>query len=356
MSQTWALIADSYRDLSARKLFWLTLVLSGFTPLVFLGLSITSDGISFFGAVWGGQGVMPPGYRLNTDTIQSSLFFKQLFLQFGVNFWLTFVAAILGLISTGGIFPDLLSSGSIDLYLSKPISRLRLFLTKYFTGLLFAALQVLAFCIASFVVLGIKGGVWSAAVFLAVPIVVLFFSYLFGVVALLGVWTRSSTAAILLGIVFMLTVGAAEHVEGQLLTAQMKNEIVRERLEKRARWFMATQQQIDSADKDRSWLDKWHGRLQSMLAPLPKTLETVDLMQRWLISAGELEARDANQRDPADDPVPIIASFSSDDVLAKARQQRALRQRPATWIIGSSLGFEAVVISLAAWIFCRRDY
>jgi hypothetical protein len=31
-------------------------------------------------------------------------------------------------------------------------------------------------------------------------------------------------------------------------------------------------------------------------------------------------------------------------------------QRTATWTLGTSIGFEAVVLSLAAWLFCRRDY
>jgi hypothetical protein len=33
-----------------------------------------------------------------------------------------------------------------------------------------------------------------------------------------------------------------------------------------------------------------------------------------------------------------------------------LNKRPIWWIVGTSLGFEAVVLAVAAWIFCRRDY
>src|SRR5205085_9269224 len=102
-----------------------------------------------------------------------------MFSELGVGIWLTFAALILAIVSTASLFPDLITGGAIDLYLSKPISRLRLILTKYATGLLFVALQVLVFCAASFLVIGLRGGVWEPRLFLAVPIVLCFFSYLF---------------------------------------------------------------------------------------------------------------------------------------------------------------------------------
>ena len=33
-----------------------------------------------------------------------------------------------------------------------------------------------------------------------------------------------------------------------------------------------------------------------------------------------------------------------------------LRGRSIAWVVGTSLGFEAVVLAFAAMIFCRRDY
>ncbi|MFM9146426.1 MAG: ABC transporter ATP-binding protein, partial [Phycisphaerales bacterium] len=70
------------------------------------------------------------------------------------------------------------ASGSIDRMLSKPISGGRLFLTRGGTGLFFAGFQALVFVTASFLVIGIRGGVWEPELFVAVPTVVVFFSYL----------------------------------------------------------------------------------------------------------------------------------------------------------------------------------
>ena len=145
--------------------------------------------------------------------ISPAVFYKQMFVYGGIGFWLSWLATILALISTAGIFPDLISSGVIDLFVSKPIGRLRLFVTEYAAGLLFVTLQVTIFSLGSFLVIGLRGGVWEPGLFVAVPVVVCFFSYLFSVCTLLGILTRSTVAALLLTLLFWLFVygtGAAE--------------------------------------------------------------------------------------------------------------------------------------------------
>ena len=62
-------------------------------------------------------------------------------------------------------------------------------------GLLFVALQVAIFATASYFVIGIRGGSWEPGVFLAIPLVVCFFSYLYAVSVFFGVLTRSTLAA-----------------------------------------------------------------------------------------------------------------------------------------------------------------
>ncbi|MGH7177784.1 MAG: hypothetical protein ACREJC_10415, partial [Tepidisphaeraceae bacterium] len=36
--------------------------------------------------------------------------------------------------------------------------------------------------------------------------------------------------------------------------------------------------------------------------------------------------------------------------------QTDLRSRSVAWVIGTSAGFELVILGLGAWVFCRRDY
>ncbi|HVP72849.1 MAG TPA: hypothetical protein VMS30_03875, partial [Phycisphaerales bacterium] len=159
MMQTLAIFFDAYRELNSKRLFWITLMLSGLVVAAFALVGINENGLRII--VWD---LDLPG--LNSNVIKPETFYKLMFTNLGIGFWLAWIATILALVTTAGIIPDFVSAGSIDLVLCKPLGRLRLFLTKYVTGLLFVALQVSVFSVASFFVLGIKGGTWEPAVFL----------------------------------------------------------------------------------------------------------------------------------------------------------------------------------------------
>ncbi len=142
MTQTLAIFYDAYRSLNARKMFWIVLGLSLLVVAAIACLSIDGNGLSIL--FW------RMGAEPNTSKMSAGAFYKLIFTIGGIDVWLSWVASILALISTAGIFPELISSGSIDLVLSKPISRLRLFLTQYAAGLLFVTLQVGLFSLSSF--------------------------------------------------------------------------------------------------------------------------------------------------------------------------------------------------------------
>ena len=109
----------------------------------------------------------------------------------GISIWLSWAATILALVSTAGIFSDLDQPG-VRLTCSCPdrSAGCGCFLTGVLVaGLLFVTLQVVVFCLASFLVIGLRGGAWEPGLFIAVPLVVCFFSYLYAVCVLLGVVT-----------------------------------------------------------------------------------------------------------------------------------------------------------------------
>ena len=214
--QTAAVFVDAYRELNHRKMFWVVLIISGLVVIAFAGVGINEKGLTVFG--WS----LPLPF--NTNIMSRADFYKLMFDNLGVGFWLSWLATALALISTAGIFPDMLTGGAIDLYLSKPISRLRLFLTKYLSALLFVALQVGLFTFASFLVLGFRGGVWLWGLFLTIPIMLLFFSYLYSVCALLGIMTRSTLAALLLTLLVWFGIWVIHATEASLLMFKLRNE------------------------------------------------------------------------------------------------------------------------------------
>ena len=375
MNQTLAIFIDAYRELNARKLFWITLSLSTLVALAFLAVGIDSNGISLFGAH------LSFLKDFNTSIIERPLFFKGLFLNLGVGLWLTWIATILALISTAGIFPDLLSGGSIDLFLSKPIGRLRLFLTKYAAGLAFVFLQVLAFSFASFLLLGIRGGTWEPSVFLAVPVVVVFFSYLYCVCVLLGVMTRSTVASILLTILFWLLILGIHTVEVFSLDRQLTDKYSIERCDRQIAQREADLKALDAQEPtsyretkrtfithkldevrkeraDAASSSSWHPIFFGIKTVLPKTSETVALLERWLVSGAELKGKQLPDNSDDDEEVDrnVPRRFGPDGIRAQRELRQIIRSRSVGWVAGTSLAFEAVVVAWAAWIFCRRDY
>lgn len=170
MTQTLALLLDAYRELNSKKLFWFTLAISCLIALAFAAIGIDENGLSL---LWWEIGDI--GGFVNSDIIPKDQFYKMMFANFGVGFWLGWIATILALVSTSGMIPDFIAGGAVELTLSKPVGRVRLFLTKWAVGLLFVALQVAVFTLACFLIIGIRGGSWTPRVFLAIPIVVLFF-------------------------------------------------------------------------------------------------------------------------------------------------------------------------------------
>jgi hypothetical protein len=383
-TQTIAIFVDAYRELNAKRMFWIVLILSGLVVLSFALVGVSNDHLTIAGKELGLPIMLAPAD-----------FYRVLFVGLGIGYWLTFFATILAIISTASIFPDFVSGGSVDLYLSKPISRLRLFLTKYVAGLLFVALQVLVFSVASFLVLGVRGGTWEPRVLLAVPIVVCFFSYLYCVSVLVGVATRSTIAAILLTVLawgFMFLLSSAEvgllyfqkQVAQESRSSASTLKLVNGQIaydEKQPPEGRMPPDQIQSLRQQRTELEARvnskaarnleiaHSIVYGVKTAAPKTGETIGQLNRWLLSPDALRPS-TRMTDGEDEPAPPKPTTRGKGLFARrndradrraraddaAELQQELNERPVWWVVGTSLGFEAIVLGLAAWIFCRRDY
>lgn len=415
MRQTLAIFIDAYRELNAKRLFWIVMTLSFIVALAFATVTLTPNGIKVL--TWEFDS------PFNTGLIPASAFYKLIFVEMGIQFWLSWIATILALVSTAGMFPEFVSSGSIELVLSKPIGRLRLFLTKYTAGLLFVTLQVGAFSTASFFVIGIRGSAWEPGLFLAVPVVVLFFSYLFCICALIGLLTRSAIAAMLLTLLIWLGIFGVHLTESLMLTVRVQSEVQVERLESRAAalderiaslrdgselpeasvpeappgepgitgmilWALrnagenatndearraalitgaesergAVIEQLERQRGSRETWQKWHRAIFVIKTLTPKTSETTDLLKRWIISSANLDAfaemRGGSARVNSSNGPPPPGFVPNPDVIVdtQTRVDRILRARSPAWIIGTSLLFEVFILGIAAWLFCRRDF
>lgn len=215
--QTAAIFRDAYRELNSKRMFWIVLSISA-AVVIALGLpSNNATGIGIFG--------MNLDFPiLSTKAVSPTGFYKFLLFWVGVTFWLTWGVTPLALISTASMIPDMVTSGSIDLVLSKPIGRPRLFLTKYLSGLMFVALQAAVFGVGAVLLIGIRAGTWDLKPLMTIPLVTLFFSYIYCMCALVGLVTRSTLAALLATIILWLGISAMTTVEHVLLDQRLQRQ------------------------------------------------------------------------------------------------------------------------------------
>ncbi len=377
MSVFLAMGLDAYRELNSKKLFWITLGLSAMVVLTFGSIGFNEQGMS---VLFGLKQV--DSEFVNSTTRWSRALYMGLFSDFIVAIWLSWIAVILALISTCTLFPDFLASGGIDLVLSKPIGRVRIFAIKYVVSLLFVVLQVALFCVGIFVCVGLRIGEWNWMIFSAVPVVTVFYSYLYAVCVLTGVLTRSSITALLMTLLFWFSLFGMQTAEETLYQFRTRFEVQAEKSERLIERMETTFNAFDpdTADTDAaqvradllgriederanrdtfidavSKLGLWHGPTEFLMVVLPKTHLTVGLLSQWL-------------KDP--DGFSIMAMMRGDmtgtgtstlipdpiDVEVTRRLEKELDSYSIWYIVGTSLGFEALVLAAACLIFVRRDY
>lgn len=379
MRQTLAILTDAYREVNSKRMFWVVLALSGIVVAGFAALGINDKGMTLLWFQFEGP--------FSTRWFTPAAFYRMLFASLGVGIWLTVIAMVLALVSTAGSFPEFITGGAVDLYVSKPIGRLRLFLTKYVANLLFVAMQVAVFSLACFLLLGVRGGVWDGRVFLAIPLVVLVFGYLYAVCVLIGMWTRSTMASLLLTLLFWFVTFGIAKTEVILLLARtagdMENAAYARRLahndvqaeqfrkdmtagdERAAERLAGNRKQRDDllakkakTDPARNAFRVAHRVVYGVIAVLPKTADATYLLERALgVTIAEPDEERPKRRNGAwmDLSDGTEVKWMENEELI-ARVDREVRGRPIWWSVGTSLAFEGVVLGIAAWVFCRRDF
>ncbi len=375
MHATWAILLDTYRELRTKRLFWISLILSAVLVLAMAATGINENGLTILHWELGSFGGV-----LTTDLFSPAQFYKLTFINLGVGIWLTWGAVILALVSTAGLVPDMISSGAIETTLSKPISRTRLLLSKFAGGLLFGSLQVAVFSLASFLVIGIRGGSWEPAVFLAIPLVVLVNSYLLCVCFLAGLLTRSTITALIITLLFWFAVFVVNSTDAIMIAQSESSKVRIETLDQRIERDQARLETVRPEQrlalentiaerKDRkanieasaARLERWVRLPVVAKTLLPKTQETTNLLARTLRAQLRNSATtDAERQQLEPEDTPNRPAF---DMLSR-EEQRILEQRiedrydarSTWWVLGTSIAFVAAVLGLTCFIFNRRDF
>lgn len=129
-----------------------------------------------------------------SGTSLEDLVFQVTSLVSGVAYWLVI---LLALFAAAPLFTTLLAEGHVDLLLSKPLSRTAL-LGGHVVGVWTVLFGLVLYLMGGvWLLMSIKSGVWNVRFLLSLPIVTAMFAVMYGVVVLLGAWTRSTPLSLI---------------------------------------------------------------------------------------------------------------------------------------------------------------
>ena len=112
------------------------------------------------------------------------------------------IGLAIALLVTASIIPETFEPGSLNLLLSKPISRSGLFLSKFVGGCVFIALCATYLFVGIWLWLGLALGVWENAILYSIVLYVIVFGIYYSVSALVGLVTRSTILSVIMTILF----------------------------------------------------------------------------------------------------------------------------------------------------------
>jgi hypothetical protein len=338
MRQAATVLLDSLRMLRASMLFWISIWISALVALIYASIGFTDNGISVLFGAWNINAPM-----LNKHSAEAEAFYLLLFSDVIARYWLGWFSLVLALISTCSIFPNFLQVGSIELALSKPISRVRLFLLKYTGGLLFVAVQTGLFCLIVFFALGFRLNEWNVTIFWAVPIITFSFSLIYCVSVFIGLVTRSTVFALLGAILFWGAILIAQWTEDTFYKMAYLMPDVGVGMD-----FQTGQLKEAEPDAE-SGLKKAYQAIHSVTQVLPKTRECTHSLKRLI----KFEERDSMLTG-----VDLGMVLSGGDVDPQLKSAMEKYENRHSWftIIGTSLLFELIVMGATFGIFARRDY
>lgn len=184
-----AILIDTWRELVYRKaipVYFGIITLAHLFILIALQTDVV-DGMVSSVKVMGLQG--STGELRIEDLVSGA--------QLAIAYVLFPLGILMSLFATASLVPRMLEKGSVDLLLSKPISRPVLFASRYLAALVVASSSLIYLVTGILVILGFKTGVWNGGFFLAGIMMSIYFASLLGYAALAGVLSRSTSVAIM---------------------------------------------------------------------------------------------------------------------------------------------------------------
>ncbi len=184
-------IEDVMREAAAR---W-TLLAYFFLSTVFLIIFAAAINLDIVDGALAGAKLF--GKEVDMGGTEMSIEKLVLGVETGFSGFLYVFCTFLAIFATAHLVPRMQEKGTIDLYLARPVSRVRLLMSRYLAGLILAGSNVVYLMGTIWMIVAWKTGVWNARFLLAGSIIFLVIAVLLAFAFLVGVFTSSTAVSIM---------------------------------------------------------------------------------------------------------------------------------------------------------------
>lgn len=204
--KTWALVVDTWREALARYTLLGFLIVSALFMLVLafaLNLDIV-DGSLAAGTLFGkALEIRHRTPAIDSVVVTGESIFAGMLYALGI---------FLAIFATGSQVPNLQHRGTVDLYLTRPVTRTHLLLGRFLGAVTLVTANLVFLCGGVFLIISSKTKVWNPRFLVASGLIlVVFMSYL-GFMYLIGVLSSSTPLSIMLPYaLYMISVPLAAH-------------------------------------------------------------------------------------------------------------------------------------------------
>ncbi|GAB5403707.1 MAG: hypothetical protein Aurels2KO_19380 [Aureliella sp.] len=154
--------------------------------------------------VWLGYGTFKIGEPLPISRKRINEYVEPFVLQLVIKLGLGVIAVMVAIVVTSPIIPDTFRSGSLNLLLSKPISRVLLYLSKFFGSTVFVLVNISFVLTALYFIAGFRFQFWNSGLLACIPLLMFVFIIFYSVSALAGLLWKNAIVCVVATMVFWL--------------------------------------------------------------------------------------------------------------------------------------------------------
>lgn len=202
-----AIIKNTFREALAKKIFIGYYIFYGIVVL-FMFFAVNVDAV---------QGVISfTDVKHTIDTVEGG------FLQIAFPLILFF-----SLVSASSFIPSMVEKGTIDLLISRPVSRFSILISKFLGAILFVATSMVFLIGSIWLILSLKSGYWNFYFLFSIVTLTIAFAIMYSITVYIGLSTQSSIIAILVNFFLIFVLCPILSAREQLIFALVKNDAVK---------------------------------------------------------------------------------------------------------------------------------